>query len=108
MQAMKSNVIGIDIGGTKIRAGVVGCDGSLKSSSISIPTDAGMPKERIIDSVLRLIHSVADGRDVCGIGIGCTGPLDKEKGMILDANTLPSLNYFNIKECLEEEFELPA
>jgi len=108
MQAMKSNVIGIDIGGTKIRAGVVGCDGRLKSPSISIPTDAGMPKERIVGSLLQLIHSVADGRDACGIGIGSTGPLDNEKGMILDANNIPSLNYFNITECLEGEFGLPA
>lgn len=105
---MNTDIIGIDVGGTKIRAGIIGADGRLKRPSRAIPTCPDMPKKTIVGNLLALVHSFADIGIASGIGVGCTGPLDNDKGMILDANNIPSLNYFNIKECLEGEFGLPT
>ena len=37
---------------------------------------------------------------------GCTGPLDIDKGILLDVENLPTLNYFPLKDTVEQAFPL--
>lgn len=99
--------IGLDIGGTNIRAGIVSEKGTKIGTFRSIPTCAHSPRETIISNIVELIRSVCnqvDADEIAGIGIGCTGPLDNENGIILDVANLPTLKYFNLKEAITKNF----
>lgn len=104
---MHKAIIGLDIGGTKIRAGIIDKDGRIIGTASSIPTCAHEPCGQIIANIFSLLHQLLDkvGKiDIQGIGVGCTGPLDNKNGIILEVANLPTLNNFPLKECLEREF----
>lgn len=106
---LKKAAIGIDIGGTKICAGIVSEEGVVCASPRTIPTCANEPSDIIIDNLRSLLKEVlkdASGYEVLGIGIGCTGPLDTEKGTLLEVENLPTLNYFPLKEALLRDFPI--
>lgn len=101
--------IGVDIGGTKIRAGIVGAEGVVYDVPRTIPTCAELPGEEIVQRLIALIKetlSHADEYDVLGIGVGCTGPLDLRKGMLLEVENLPTLNNYPLLQVLEEALQM--
>ena len=62
-------VLAVDIGGTKVAAGVVGEDGTLVRRA-----DAPTPPEGLFDRLLELVAEVrSGGEQVCGVG--CGGPM---------------------------------
>ncbi len=105
--------LGVDIGGTNIRAGAVDFDGNLIGESYSIPTNATDRKElifkRIADSVSIVIsRNNIDKSAIQGIGLGCTGPLDLKNGLILQCPNLPTMDYFPLRSEIEKTFNLPV
>ena len=87
-------VVGLDIGGTKLAAGVVGRDGAVLSFS-SRPTPAR--RAPLLADLLAVIDvAVADARGrhpglrVVGAGVGCGGPLDRARGTVTPVN-MPAL-----------------
>lgn len=101
--------IGVDIGGTKIRAGIVGAEGVVYGEPRSIATCAELPGEEIVQRLIALIKetlSHADEYEVLGIGVGCTGPLDLRKGMLLEVENLPTLNHYPLLQVLEEALHM--
>jgi glucokinase len=72
--------IGIDIGGTKVRAARVGSDGRL-AERFSVPTDSG---PRVPELVVELVERLLDD-DILGIGIGIPGRLDATGTTILSS-----------------------
>ena len=105
----KQVAIGVDIGGTKIRAGIVDAEGTVYDVPRTIPTCAEMPGEQIVQRLLDLLKETlcqADEYDVLGIGVGCTGPLDLRRGMLLEVENLPTLNNYPLQKVLEEALQL--
>ncbi|MEI7525053.1 MAG: ROK family protein [Mariniphaga sp.] len=105
--------IGVDIGGTNVRAGAVSNDGGLIGESFSVSTNATERKElilsRIVDSISRIItQNKLSISDIQGIGLGCTGPLDVKKGLILECPNLPTMDYFPLRSEIEKAFNLPV
>ena len=101
--------IGVDIGGTKIRAGIVGANGVVYGEARSIATCAELPGEEIVQRLIALIKetlSHAGEYEVLGIGVGCTGPLDLRKGMLLEVENLPTLNNYPLLQVLEEALHM--
>lgn len=101
--------IGVDIGGTKIRAGIVGAEGVVYGEPRSIATCAKQPGEEIVQRLIALIKetlSHAGEYEVLGIGVGCTGPLDLRKGMLLEVENLPTLNNYPLLQVLEEALQM--
>lgn len=101
--------IGVDIGGTKIRAGIVGAEGVVYDVPRTIPTCAELPGEEIVQRLIALIKetlSHAGEYEVLGIGVGCTGPLDLRKGMLLEVENLPTLNIYPLLQVLEEALQM--
>ncbi len=73
--------IGIDIGGTKIAAGLVSPDGEL-SQLIKVPSPASDP-DLMAKTVVDLIDQLAEGREIEAVGIAAAGFIDAERNEIL-------------------------
>ena len=100
-------VLGLDIGGTKIAAGVVDADGAVHAF-VTAPSDADSTRgvERLFELGRRSIAE--SGLDVDAVGIGCGGPLDSENGVLIAPLHLPGWRDVPIAELAAEAFGRPA
>ena len=80
----------VDIGGTTIAVGAVDAAGQVLARRES-PTAAQEGFEAAMARVSEMLESVARdaGVDLCGIGIGCTGPVDPVSGEVGAVEFLP-------------------
>jgi glucokinase len=104
--------IGVDLGGTKIMAGVVDENGRC-SSTVQIETESHREREIVEGNIVSAIRRAASEagiqiEDAAGIGIGSPGPLDLDTGTILDAPNLPSLNDYPLKQRMASYFPVPV
>lgn len=90
--------IGVDIGGTKTRAGLI--EGKKIYKKIELLTEAKKGKEKVIRNITRAISHVLDKRAE-GIGVGIAGLVSKNK--VTKTPNLP-LNNFDIKKYIEKKF----
>src|SRR5256885_10480868 len=103
--------VGFDLGGTKMMAAAFNADFRLvgrrrRKTKGAEGAKAGL--ERIIESIRDALEEAQlAGQKLAGIGVGCPGQIDLEKGVVIDAANLGWRN-FQIREALEQEFKCPA
>ncbi len=102
---MEHIILGIDIGGTSIKAGVL-VSGQLQDIR-SIPTPAGESQEDILETIATFIDSYG-GYDFVGIGIGIPGLVDARRGLVLGLANIPSFQQVPLKKFLEDRFGKPV
>lgn len=97
----------VDIGGTKIAAGVVDTDGCLLAYR-ETPTAAHQGFDASMDRVHAMLNDAIRTADVelRGIGIGCTGPVDPRSGAIGEVEFLPGWKDCNPVQHLAAMFHL--
>jgi glucokinase len=79
--------IGVDFGGTKIRAGLL--DTNLKLLKvIEHPTEAKKNKQTVLNNLYKIIAEL-DSTKVKGIGIASRGLVDHGKGTVIEADKMP-------------------
>lgn len=108
---MKPFLIGVDVGGTNIRMGVVTLEGHILKR-IHYPTDMSRGPSGMIESLSTqlqvLIQEVVDEpHSEIKIGIGVPGPIDLRRGMLIAPPNLPDLDGFPLKELLQERVPFP-
>ncbi|HWC35714.1 MAG TPA: ROK family glucokinase [Mycobacteriales bacterium] len=81
-----SLAIGIDIGGTKVAAGVVDADGKLLATSRR-PTPSNDPA-RLAELVAEVVTELRAGYDVAAVGVGAAGWVDASRTTVLFAPNL--------------------
>lgn len=104
MVITEKNVVGVDIGGTHVRAGKVKNGEISKYVTNFIPAEAENPFQ-VTDVVIETIRKVFD-KDVEAIGVGVPSLVDKEKGIVYDVQNIPSWKLINLIEILENEFKV--
>lgn len=109
---MKDLAIGIDIGGTKIAAGLLDRQGNFIARAIS-RSHAGCPPEQVVEAVIHTVGSLLSSaqvtiRQIAGAGVGCAGHIDCDCGMVLTNSNLPDWNYNPLRNTLQEELKLPV
>lgn len=101
------NLVGIDIGGTKICV----CLGNIKGEifvSKRIETQPLKGSKNAIAAIQKLIQELLDSqdlsiRDIEAIGISCPGPISRRQGKILNPPNLPGWeNTLLVKEFIEK------
>jgi glucokinase len=106
------HVLGLDIGGTKMAAGVVDADGAVEGF-VAAPTDSARGSQDGLERLFTLGRSavaaagVATG-GIAAVGIGCGGPLDPDRGVLIAPLHLPGWTDVPITELAAAVFELPA
>ena len=106
--ALNLRAIGIDIGGTKILVAAIDKSGSIHCQS-SFPTEPAAGFERAVERVSSTIIELAQKAgwrldQLCGIGIGCTGPVDPVQGTVHNPYTLPTWDNCNLITSLKNRF----
>ena len=82
--------IGIDLGGTKIRGGLVAADGTVAVVE-EHATDTSNAKA-IVDQIVAMARKLGEGRDVAGVGVGVPGTVERPDGTLIQAVNLPLRN----------------
>jgi glucokinase len=109
--AKPEHYVGVDLGGTKILAGVftqqLKCVGRSK-----ISTKAQRGPEEVIDRIARAVQDAVDEcdfniRQIKGVGLGAPGAVDPESGRVLFAPNL-AWEDFPIKKELEKRLDIPV
>ncbi len=103
---MKKLYVGVDLGGTNVRSGLVDEDGYMLSRDKrkSLPrVSAEAPVKQIVDSITEVVlQGQVTFSDITGIGIGSPGPLSASEGKILKAGNLPHWVNFPLAAVIKE------
>ena len=103
--------VGIDIGGTTIKAGVVSADGTVLTSTIyPVCLDCGRD-EGLVHLYAIIDRIIAESRSrerIAGIGLAAPGTMDIPAGVIFHPFNLPGWDNLPIVQLVSERFGLPA
>src|ERR1051325_3032575 len=105
-------VVGVDLGGTKILAGVF--PPSLESASTSkLSTKAERGPAEVIGRIARCVREAVDEADLAlnqirGVGIGAPGAVDFGSGKVIFAPNLPGWKDIPLRKRLEKLLGLPV
>jgi glucokinase len=94
-------VLGLDIGGTNIKAGVL-INGKLNDIR-SIETPSQESQEMILETLADFISSYLE-YDFFAIGIGIPGLIDTENGIVLNLENIPSFTKVHLRDFLQSRF----
>lgn len=95
------SAIGVDIGGTKIKAGLINSSGKIQKRA-EIFTEAEKGKKMILKNIFTAIDSVIDG-NTAAIGVGVPGLV--KNGRIIICPHVSRLDGANIKRILEHRYK---
>jgi glucokinase len=98
-------VIGVDLGGTNVRAGV-SSNGRIVQQRAENFNSKGS-QEETVDQLKQLIRSLITPH-ICGIGLGVPSVVDVEAGIVYNVTNIPSWERVPLKDILEDEFRLPV
>ncbi|MCR5615725.1 MAG: ROK family protein [Saccharofermentans sp.] len=106
-----ANYVGIDLGGTNIKAGVVTDEGKLLNK-VTVKTNADRPMEDIINDMGKLAaDAIKDAglevKDIEAIGIGSPGTPDNDEGLLVYSNNLPFV-MAPMRKLIREVIDLPV
>lgn len=106
--------IGVDLGGTHVRAAVVDVADGIVSNLIQIATMAREGHDAVMDRIGRLVNQVIEQcgepkESIGGIGIGVPGVLDLEHGLVIFLPNLPG-NWPNVplRDTIQKQVGLPV
>jgi len=104
--------VGIDLGGTKILAGVVDSSGRILSQ-VKVPTEADRPADTILHNMMgaatKATEEAGTSLDrIKGVGVGSPAPLDMFRGILISPGNLPTLHGFAIVDRLSNAVGRPV
>jgi glucokinase len=109
---MPKFAVGIDIGGTKIAAGIMDANAQVLARYIS-KGHAGQPPETVIAAAVESFSAVlnqagAQPGDVAGVGVGFPGHVHGQAGLVLTSSNLPAWDNFPLRDHLQSQLKIPV
>ena len=102
---MKRVVVGLDIGGTAIKCGVVNSSGALEAFVVR-PTPSGDPALVVMEAAA-LLHQLQEHHEVKAVGVACPGAVNADTGVVCDAGNL-GWGVVPLRSLLEQRLQLPV
>lgn len=104
--------LGIDLGGTNVKSGVVD-DAGHSYSSVSMKTQAALGPEVGLETLAEVARravkaSGLDWKDIVAVGLGSPGTMDIEAGLLLDPPNLPGWTNLPIRQRLADMLDKPT
>ncbi|MEZ4902538.1 MAG: ROK family protein [Spirosomataceae bacterium] len=97
--------IGVDLGGTKVKAGVEKNGSIVQQNTIMLQQKDSLSAtlDQLMDLIRPLTHY-----PVKSIGIGVPSVVDTKRGIVYNVANIPSWEMVTLKDILEVEFNLPV
>jgi glucokinase len=104
--------VGVDVGGTNLKVGVVDNRGA-SLSKVSIPTEAARGPEVGLTNIFTAIEAAVQASslglsDIRAIGLATPGTMDIAAGMLLEPPNLPGWINLPIRQRVADRFGLPT
>ena len=107
----KGRWLGFDLGGTKMLAAVFDDDFHIlgkKRRSTHGDETRELGVDRIAQTIDQALQSATvDRREVRGIGVGCPGPVDLDRGVVLEAVNL-AWKDLHLRDALQDIYRCPV
>ena len=103
--------LGIDLGGTFIKGGIVDGEGKILLRD-KVPTESEKGSDGVVSNIVSLCRSLMEKLDISvsdlvGVGMGIPGTVDSERGEVVYANNLGWQN-FVITDKISKALGLPV
>lgn len=99
--------IGIDLGGTNVRAAVVDENGNILIEK-KTRTEADKGPDHVCEKVIALVKDVMSDEVISGIGVGYPGPIEALTNDILMSTNIPGMEHYPIARKLQDIFQVPV
>jgi glucokinase len=98
--------LGVDLGGTSVKIGIVSDKGKI-SKKISVETKAADGPDAVVEQIKKGIHEILDKtkKKISGIGIGAPGVVSVKKGTVENPPNFPNWEKVNLGKLIEKEFD---
>jgi glucokinase len=104
-------LVGVDLGGTNVRIGIVTPKGRvLKREEYPLVPSQGALKivEGLVSNLKDFIHRrIGKNNQLLGIGIGIAGAIDMKRGRVINSPNIPDFNGFGIREFIKKSISSP-
>ena len=105
-------IIGIDLGGTNLKAGLLGKGYDIKRK-ITLKSKKFTKKEELIAAIISCVEFLIkdknlNKRQILGIGVGVPGPTDYREGVVHFLPNIPGWREVKLKNILEKKLKIPV
>jgi glucokinase len=108
---MDKLIVGVDLGGTQVRAALAEPSGNFLKV-VKNPSEAALgDPERVIDNIVRTAEEVLAGVDrqkVLGVGVAAPGPLSAKTGVVYAPANLRGWGNVPLRDILSHRLNLPV
>ena len=101
---MAPNAVGVDVGGTKIAAGIVSPEGKILSD-VRYPTPHA--PEKLVETIVRSIKEVMEGHEVGGVCLAVPGYILAQENRVVFSANLHAIEGIPLKDRVEPEIGVP-
>ncbi len=110
---MSQYVIGIDVGGTNIKLGIVSASGRIIFRSGLVTRGFVRNKNKLIQGLIQFINtslrrSQIKKKDILGIGIGLPGAVNAQEGIVYYLTNIFGWKNVPLKKIIEKKFSVPV
>ncbi len=102
--------LGVDVGGTKVAAGLVSATGEILHKTRTPMVSNGDCRAGLaaVKAAIDQVRSANPGRTIAGIGLSSPGPLDPRTGVVINPPNLPCWRNFAFRDAVEVAYHLPV
>jgi len=104
--------VGIDLGGTNLKLGLVSADGKVLRR-LSSPTQAKHGPAHVLERMAQAVRDLCKAagiglEDVAAVGAAAPGPLDTKEGVVLFAPNMPGWRNIHVRDALVKALNRPV
>ena len=107
LQSLQRPAIGVDIGGTKVAAGLVDTDGRVLQRARRETPHRSKSPQVVEDTIAEVISELRDYREAIAVGIGAAGFVDATQSSVLFAPHL-SWRHEPLRDAMRRRVGLPV
>ena len=114
MQSSETHFVGVDVGGTKVAAGLVDSNGKItRQTRTPMVTTNAVAALTAVTSAIEAVYSAADlspqlKSSISGIGVCAPGPLNPQTGVVINPPNLPCWRNFPLAAEIARVYRLPV
>lgn len=97
----KKYAIGLDIGGTNIRAALINSDGEVESK---VKESTGRKPVAVLHKLIDSLYS-KHSKQICGIGLAVAGIIDRDEGIVLRSPNIQGLTGVNLESEIKNRYK---